>query len=147
MGVTFAFIGPCCRLGVGRRPSGWRDRRECCEGEMQKDGEVGGASRAPTAAVGGQPLLRGPDGRNRQRSRGRREVRPVNDLTVLTPPLLMCAAFLIAVGAFLRHEMVASRRRRDRDQSADISGESTIPDSTSSQATARPDDAGASRAD
>lgn len=78
---------------------------------------------------------------------GRREVRPVNDLTVLTPPLLMCAAFLIAVGAFLRHEMVASRRRRDRDQSADISGESTIPDSTSSQATARPDDAGASRAD
>lgn len=78
---------------------------------------------------------------------GRREVRPLNDLTVLTPPLLMCAAFLIAVGAFLRHEMVASRRRRDRDQSADISGESTIPDSTSSQATARPDDAGASRAD
>jgi hypothetical protein len=71
----------------------------------------------------------------------------VNDLTVLTPPLLMCAAFLIAVGAFLRHEMAASRRRRDKDQSADISGESTIPDSTSSGATVRPDDAGASRAD
>jgi hypothetical protein len=71
----------------------------------------------------------------------------LKDLTVLTPPLLMCAAFLIAVGAFLRHEMGASRRRRDRDQSGDISGESTIPDSTSSHATARPDDAGASRAD
>ncbi len=71
----------------------------------------------------------------------------MKDLTVLTPPLLMCAAFLIAVGAFLRHEMGASRGRRDRDQSGDISGESPIPDSTSSQATARPDDAGASRAD
>jgi hypothetical protein len=69
-GWVFAFIGPCRRPGVGRRPSGRCDRRECCEGELQKDGEVGGASRAPTAAVGGQPLLRGPDGRNRQRSRG-----------------------------------------------------------------------------
>ena len=71
----------------------------------------------------------------------------LKDLSVLTPPLLVCAAFLIAVGAFLRHEMGASRSRRDRDQSGDISGESPIPDSTSSQATARPDDAGASRAD
>ena len=69
----------------------------------------------------------------------------LSDLTVLTPPLLMCAAFLFAVGAFLRHEMGA-RRRRARDQSGDISGESTIPDSTSSQA-ARPDDASASHTD
>jgi hypothetical protein len=69
----------------------------------------------------------------------------VKDLTVLTPPLLMCAAFLVAVGAFLRHEMGA-RRRRASDQSGDISGESTIPDSTSGQA-ARPDDASASHTD
>jgi hypothetical protein len=75
-----------------------------------------------------------------------REVRPVKDLTVLTPPLLMCIAFLVAVGAFLRHEMGA-RRRRDRDQSDDISGESTIPDSTSGQATASRDDASASHTD
>jgi Lsr2 len=33
-------------------------------------------------------------------------------LSVLTPPLLMCAVVLIAVGAFLRHEM---RRKRPDD--------------------------------
>jgi len=36
----------------------------------------------------------------------------MQDLSVLTPPLLMCAAVLFAVGAFLRHEM---RRRRPDD--------------------------------
>jgi len=35
-------------------------------------------------------------------------------LSVLTPPLLMCAAVLFAVGAFLRHEM-----RRKRPDEAD----------------------------
>lgn len=29
----------------------------------------------------------------------------LSDLAVLTPPLLVCAAFLFAVGAFLRREM------------------------------------------
>jgi hypothetical protein len=40
-------------------------------------------------------------------------------LSVLTPPLLMCAAVLFAIGAFLRHEM---RRRRpdDPDHQDDI---------------------------
>lgn len=70
----------------------------------------------------------------------------LSDLTVLTPPLLMCAAFLIAVAAFLRHEM-GPRRRRDRDESGDISRDSGIPDSARSQATAHSDDAGTSRAD
>jgi hypothetical protein len=37
----------------------------------------------------------------------------VQDLSVLTPPLLMCAAVLFAVGAFLRHEM--SKKRPDED--------------------------------
>jgi hypothetical protein len=32
-------------------------------------------------------------------------------LSVLTPPLLVCAAFLFGVGAFLRHEMRAGRDR------------------------------------
>ena len=32
-------------------------------------------------------------------------------LSVLTPPLLVCAAFLIAVVAFLRHEMGAGGGR------------------------------------
>jgi hypothetical protein len=33
----------------------------------------------------------------------------VQDLAVLTPPLLMCAAVLFAIGAFLRHEMGKKR--------------------------------------
>jgi hypothetical protein len=78
---------------------------------------------------------------------GLKEVRPVNDLSVLTPPLLMCAAFLIAVGLFLRHEMGTSRRHRDQDVSGDISCDGTIPDSASSQAAVQSDDADASRAD
>ena len=69
------------------------------------------------------------------------------DLAVLTPPLLVCAAFLIAVGAFLRHEMGASRRRRDQDASADISEDGTIPDTASRQASAQSDDEDASGAD
>jgi hypothetical protein len=72
----------------------------------------------------------------------------LNDLTVLTPPLLVCVAFLIAVGAFLRHEMgAARRRRRAQDASDDISGDGMIPHSARSQATARSDEEGASRAD
>jgi hypothetical protein len=72
----------------------------------------------------------------------------LKDLTVLTPPLLVCVAFLVAVGAFLRHEMgTARRRQRDRDASGDISGDGTIPDSASSQAARHSDDAGSSRAD
>jgi hypothetical protein len=75
-------------------------------------------------------------------------VRPVlKDLSVLTPPLLVCAAFLIAVAAFLRHEMGASRRRRDADQSGDISVDSMIPDTGSGQATAHTEDADASEAE
>jgi hypothetical protein len=49
-------------------------------------------------------------------------------VSVLTPPLLVCAAFLIAVVAFLRHEM-GSRRRGSRDlPSDDISAEQPIPE-------------------
>jgi hypothetical protein len=33
----------------------------------------------------------------------------VQDLSVLTPPLLMCAVVIIAIVAFLRHEMNRSR--------------------------------------
>jgi hypothetical protein len=71
----------------------------------------------------------------------------LQDLTVLTPPLLMCAAFLVAVGAFLRHEMSASRRRRDQDEPDRISDDGTIPDSASRQAAVQSDDADASGAD
>jgi hypothetical protein len=71
----------------------------------------------------------------------------LQDLTVLTPPLLMCAAFLVAVVAFLRHEMSASRRRRDQDGPDRISDDGTIPDSASRQAAVQSDDADPSGAD
>jgi hypothetical protein len=41
------------------------------------------------------------------------------DLTALTPPFLVCAAFLTAVAAFLRHEMRAAKKQDD-DQSGDV---------------------------
>lgn len=37
----------------------------------------------------------------------------LTDLAALTPPFLVCAAFLIAVGAFLRHEMRAAKKQAD----------------------------------
>jgi hypothetical protein len=64
----------------------------------------------------------------------------LNDLAVLTPPLLVCAAFLIALAAFLRHEMGRSRSRRDAGPSDDISGNDTIPDSAGSRVPGRHDD-------
>lgn len=42
----------------------------------------------------------------------------VQDLSALTPPLLMCAAVLFAVGAFLRHEMGKKRSAEDDQESA-----------------------------
>jgi hypothetical protein len=53
----------------------------------------------------------------------------LNDLAALAPPLLVCAAFLVAVGAFLRHEM----RHADsppQDESADFSAGSSNPGSS-----------------
>jgi hypothetical protein len=44
------------------------------------------------------------------------------DLAALTPPLLVCAAFLIAVGAFLRHEM---RHIKNPDDEAEADGSAT----------------------
>jgi hypothetical protein len=40
----------------------------------------------------------------------------MKDLSVLTPPLLTLAVVLLAIGAFLRHEM--GRQRRDGDSAA-----------------------------
>jgi hypothetical protein len=48
-------------------------------------------------------------------------------VSVLTPPLLVCAAFLVAVGAFLRHEMGARRRRSEDVAEQDISATEEIP--------------------
>jgi hypothetical protein len=49
-------------------------------------------------------------------------------VSVLTPPALVCAVFIIAVVAFLRHEMGARRRRSEDLPSAGISGEHPIPE-------------------
>jgi hypothetical protein len=48
-------------------------------------------------------------------------------VSVLTPPLLVCAAFLTAVVAFLRHEMGARRRSSEDLPVDDISAEDLIP--------------------
>ena len=43
------------------------------------------------------------------------------DLAALTPPLVVCVAFIIGVAIFLRRQMGARRGRppRDRDRSRD----------------------------
>ncbi len=43
----------------------------------------------------------------------------MNDLTALTPPFLVCAIVIVAIVAFVRHEM--GRGRADRDEAADDS--------------------------
>jgi hypothetical protein len=45
-----------------------------------------------------------------------------SDLAALIPPFLVCAAFLVAVGAFLRHEMRGSKNPAD-DEEEDLSRE------------------------
>jgi hypothetical protein len=45
----------------------------------------------------------------------------LSDLAVLTPPVVVCVALLIAIGAFLRHEMGTRRRDGDHPPPSDIS--------------------------
>jgi hypothetical protein len=52
----------------------------------------------------------------------------LSDLAVLTPPLVVCAALLIAIWAFLRHEMGTRRRADDEPPSSDISANDQISD-------------------
>jgi hypothetical protein len=47
----------------------------------------------------------------------------VQDLSVLTPPLLMCAAVLFAIGAFLRHEMSKKRPEVDESEPAEAAAQ------------------------
>jgi hypothetical protein len=49
------------------------------------------------------------------------------DLAALTPSLLVCVAFLIGVGLFLRHQMAAREPAGDDEAPDDISGDSEIP--------------------
>ena len=43
----------------------------------------------------------------------------LTDLAALTPPFLMAAAFLIAAGAFVRHEMRRGKRLAEREEADD----------------------------
>ena len=71
----------------------------------------------------------------------------MRDLSVLTPPLVVCAAFLIAVGAFLRHEMGSRRTRREDDATTDISADGTILDTEGKEAATAPRDEEEQRAE
>jgi hypothetical protein len=65
----------------------------------------------------------------------------LGDLAALTPPLVACVASLIAIGAFLRHEMSAPRPSDDDALSADISVNDQMPDAGIGEA-ATPSDTG-----
>ena len=71
----------------------------------------------------------------------------MQDISALTPPLLMCAAVLLAIGAFLRHEM-SRKRPEDADQPAvipavpPISGQRTGSNSQPPANTSLEDDEG-----
>jgi hypothetical protein len=71
----------------------------------------------------------------------------MRDLSVLTPPLVVCVAFLIGVGAFLRHEMGARRARREQDASDDISANGTNLSTEGKEAATPPDAEEASGSD
>lgn len=116
----------CLTCGISRRPTPLRappgDATQCEQDEFCFRQRAGG------------PLAGGPAGQAvpalawRRRS-GRPQIpscrsaaclgrgNMLQDLTVLTPPGLVCAAFLVAVIAFLRHEM--GRKRRSADVSPD----------------------------
>jgi hypothetical protein len=53
------------------------------------------------------------------------EVPMPSDLAALTPPLLVAIAFLIAVSAFIRHEMRRGRNRADDEQGTDSEHDSS----------------------
>lgn len=61
------------------------------------------------------------------------------DLAALTPSLVVCVAFLIGVGLFLRRQMGAKQSGGDDDAPDDISGDSGIPDAGPSQSASAPD--------
>jgi hypothetical protein len=61
------------------------------------------------------------------------------DLAVLTPPFVVGVASLIAIGAFLRHEMGGRRPSDDDELSADISVNDQIPDAGNSEVATPPD--------
>ena len=79
----------------------------------------------------------------------------LTDLAALTPPFLVAAAFLVAAGAFLRHEMRRGKNPVPGDDPADFSPDSadgapedrTERQSVSRSFTENSDEGGPDRAD
>jgi hypothetical protein len=68
----------------------------------------------------------------------------LSDLGALTPPAVVCVAFLIGVGLFLRHQLGPKRESAEDEYPEDISGDGGIPhgdgpQSDASQSAASPD--------
>lgn len=57
----------------------------------------------------------------------------LSDLAALTPPLVVCVAFLIGVGLFLRRQLGAKHESADDEYQGDISGDSGIPHTEGSE--------------
>jgi len=60
----------------------------------------------------------------------------LSDLAALTPPAVVCVAFLIGVGLFLRHQLGPKRESAEDEYPEDISGDNGIPHSDGSQSDA-----------
>jgi hypothetical protein len=67
----------------------------------------------------------------------------LQDLAALTPPLVVCAAFLIGLVLFLRRQMGAGDQPADPDDEADIHLDGSNADTEDPKA-ASPDDRGMS---
>ena len=68
----------------------------------------------------------------------------LSDLAALTPPAVVCVAFLIGVGLFLCHQLGPKRQAAEDEFPEDISGDGGIPhgdgpQSDASQSAASPD--------
>ncbi|HUY44607.1 MAG TPA: hypothetical protein VMV92_02610 [Streptosporangiaceae bacterium] len=63
----------------------------------------------------------------------------LSDLAALTPPTVVCVAFLIGLGLFLRRQLGPKRESADDEYPDDISGDSGIPHGEGSESTASPD--------
>jgi hypothetical protein len=65
----------------------------------------------------------------------------LKDLAALTPPAVVCAAFIVGLVLLLRHEMAPKRRVRERSRrDADISGKNGIIDVNEASSAVRSDE-------
>jgi len=86
--------------------------------------------------AGYQGTLMTPSSEQRAQSVGMEASGVLTDLAALTPPFLVAAAFLIAVGAFVRHEMRAAKNQatEQRDEVDEPSASDEIGDRGSGSA-------------